>query len=78
MNQFTEEEEDAVGGDGPWLTVAQAAELLGVSLNKTREYADAGQLDDPEPVWRVGTHRRISQKSAERFRAELRKRQTGN
>jgi excisionase family DNA binding protein len=76
MNQFMEVKEAAVVGDGPWLTVAQAAELLGVSLNKTREYADAGQLDDPEPVWRVGTHRRISQKSAERLRRELRDRQT--
>jgi excisionase family DNA binding protein len=70
-----EVKEAAVDGDGPWLTVAQAAELLGVSANKTREYADAGELDDPEPVWRVGTHRRISQKSAERLRDVLRGRQ---
>lgn len=58
--------------DGPWLTVAQAAAHLGVSPSKTRELADAGRLDDPEPVWRVGAHRRISQKSAERLRRELR------
>jgi excisionase family DNA binding protein len=76
MNQFMEVREVAVAGDGPWLTPAEVAKILGVHPNTVRKMADEGLLDDPEPVWWLGSHRKISQKSAERRRDELRKPKT--
>jgi excisionase family DNA binding protein len=72
MGQLAEDVEAGVVGDGQWLTVSEAAELLGVSDNTVRKFADDGRLDDPERVWKLGGHRRISRKSAERLRKELR------
>jgi excisionase family DNA binding protein len=72
MGQLAQVTEVAMVGDGDWLTVAEAAELLGVSDWTVRKLADEGRLNDPEKVWRVGAHRRISRKSAERLRKELR------
>jgi excisionase family DNA binding protein len=75
MRQLAEVKEAAVAGDGPWLTPIEAAEILGVHPNTVRKFADEGLLDEPEPVWRLGRHRKISQKSAERLRDVLRGRQ---
>jgi predicted transcriptional regulator of viral defense system len=56
-----------------WLTITEAAAVMGVSPSKAREMADAGELDDPVLVWRVPPRgdRRVHPDSAERKRQEL-------
>lgn len=58
-------------GDGTWLTVGEAAELLGVHTNTVIRYADAGHLDHPYKVKRLpGRHRRIHKDSVEHLMRE--------
>lgn len=61
-------------GDGTWLTVNEAAEVLGVDDQTVRRWTDAGRLDEPHKAWRLseGGHRRIHRDSAEHLRKELR------
>jgi excisionase family DNA binding protein len=63
-----------VVGDGTWLTVSEAAAILGVDDQTVRRWADAGRLDAPHKVWRLseGGHRRIHKDSAERLRKDQR------
>jgi excisionase family DNA binding protein len=60
-------------GDGPWLTVTEVAELLGIHPGTVRNYADAGRLNNPVPMRRLPVRgdRRIHKDSAERLRQEL-------
>lgn len=54
--------------DARWLTVGQAARLLGVSETTARDYADAGRLNSTRLP---SGHRRIDPASVEKLRAEL-------